>query len=78
MNHLPQSGSYTAYSTTNSPSVLSPLASPVVELDGTASAMPYNCSIAAQQSAMNRQGNWELGSTDSVRVSERLGQSTSP
>ncbi|KAG7001513.1 hypothetical protein G7Y79_00031g066280 [Physcia stellaris] len=30
-------GRYTAYSTTNSPAVLSPLASPVVELDGTTS-----------------------------------------
>ena len=78
MNHLAQSGSYTAYSPTNSPPVLSPLASPVVELDGMASASPFGYSIAAQQAAMDRQSSYELGSTNSVRVSERVRQSVSP
>ena len=77
-NRTAQSGGYIAYSPANSSLVLSPLASPVVELDGSASASPFGNSIAAQQSAMNRRCSWELDSTDSVRDSERLGQSTSP
>ena len=73
-NHLAQSGSYTAYIPTNPPPVLSPLASPVAELDGTTSAGSSHYSLVAHQSAMDRQGSGELCSTDSIHGSERPGE----
>lgn len=78
-NQHARSGSYTAYSPTNVPPVLSPLAQPVTELDGTtSSAQPFGYAPAARRPEMDRHNSCELSSTNSVRANERSRQTMSP
>lgn len=77
-SHQAHLGSYTSYPQANPPPGPSPLASPMVELDGTASnTPPFRYAIAAQRPSTDRHDSWELSSSNRVRAQERPEQSKS-